>query len=86
LCNPPVRFAEFGLSPIQNLPPSGAHAPAGAVDFEIQHRHRGLEWRGFAPLAPVCGPLQRLRDLPGASHFEDARLEIERIASFRDLG
>ena len=34
-----------------------AQAFAGAVDFEIEHRHRGAERRGFTPMAGFGGPL-----------------------------
>jgi hypothetical protein len=58
----------------------------GAIDVEVQHRHRRLIRRAFAPFAMVGGAFERERDLAGIFRFENSSFEIECVAMLRDFG
>src|SRR5204863_7287023 len=45
------RPAQFALGPFEHALLAGAQAPAGAVDVEVEHRHRGLIRGRLAALA-----------------------------------
>src|SRR4051794_23635650 len=53
---------------------------AGAVDIEGQHRKRRTIGAAFAARTVLRRTLQRRRNLLRARQFEDALLEIERVA------
>ena len=57
----------------------------GTVDIEVEHRHRRPERFGLAAPASFGRPLQRFGDPARAVLFEDAPVEIERVARFRDV-
>jgi len=45
------HVSQFVFCPFQDALLSLRKVFAGAVDVEIQHRHRRLVWRAFAPFA-----------------------------------
>ena len=63
----------------------GAQALAGAVDVEVEHGHGGLIGRGLPPLAPKRRATERGGHRSRAALFEDAGLEVQRIAGLGDV-
>jgi hypothetical protein len=70
-----VSFGGF-----ERLPPVSAHVFAGPIDVKCQHRHCRMERRRLAPLAALCGPLQRPRYLDWIVALKDVCLKIKSIA------
>ena len=69
----------------QDLPPLVRQIAPGAVDVQVQHRHRRLVGAGFAPGARFGRVFERTSDPLGIVFVEHARLEVERVALARDL-
>ncbi len=58
---------------------------AGAVDVEIEHRHGRLEGAGLAAGAGFGRAFEGAGDGRGVFLRENALLEVERVALFRDF-
>src|SRR5262249_38259997 len=75
--------AELGFHPRKNALLLPRQTAPGPIDIEIQHGHRRLKRRSFAPSAPLGGALQRERDPSRVGRGKNARLQIEGIARLR---
>jgi hypothetical protein len=75
---------QFGLRPFQPIALGLGQGFAGAVDVECQHRKRGAVGAAFAARAMLRRALEGSSDLLRIGQFEDAALEIKRIAFPRD--
>src|SRR5438067_656394 len=64
--------AQLVLRACQRPPSRGAQLAAGAIDVEVEHRHRRTERIGLAPTASLGGPLERARDLRRIGALEHA--------------
>src|ERR1700755_1237209 len=71
---------QLDLGALQPLALSLRQRLAGTVDIECQHRQRRAVGAGLAARTVFSRALQRGRDLLRAGEFEDALLEIERVA------
>src|SRR5215831_11141820 len=79
------RLPQLALGALEHPLLRGAQALAGAVDVEIEHRHGGLVGRGLPPLAPEGRAPERGGHGSRATQLEDARLEVQGVAGFRDV-
>ena len=77
--------AQLDFCLIEDTSALGREASAAAIDVEIEHRHRRLEWRGFASVTREGRALERDGDLLRGSLSEDAVLQVKRITSAHDL-
>jgi hypothetical protein len=58
-------LAQLAFSRLQAAPVNGSERPAGAVDVEVQHRHRRLELRPLRAPASAHRRSQAASDRPG---------------------
>lgn len=79
----PKRLPQVVLGVFENAPLFLRQVFPGAIDVEIQHRHRGLIRRALATCTQLSGAFQRERDLARIFCFEDIGLEIKRVAALR---
>ncbi len=82
---PVIQLPQFVLGLFERLPLLLRKALTGTVDVEVEHGHRGAERFGLSAPASFGRPLQRFGDLAGTILLEDAPVEIERVARFRDV-
>ncbi|CAG9220880.1 hypothetical protein BCAR13_420158 [Paraburkholderia caribensis] len=79
------RFAQLAFGLLQRALARFGQVAACAVDIEVQHRHRGLIRRAFAPFAMRRRAFQRLRDFIGSPGFEDVLFDVHRVAGFHHV-
>src|SRR5882762_6374346 len=81
---PSVKFPELPFRAVESLALRAREALSGAIDVEVEHRHRRAERRALAALAALGRALERSRYRARAALREDAALEIERVARAHD--
>jgi hypothetical protein len=80
-----IEFPKLVLCFLKDLQLRWRKLPAGAVDVEVEHRHRRGKGGRLPPLAVVSGPLQGLSDLVGIIPRKDTWLEVESAAGISHL-
>jgi hypothetical protein len=76
----PEQFPQLDLRLLQDATPLGGETSAASIDLKIEHGHRRLKWRGFAPVTLERRAAQRQRDLPWTPFGKDAAFQVERVA------
>src|SRR5205823_6107199 len=79
-----VEVSKFVLGALEHLALLRRERASGAIDVEVEHRHRRAKRCAFAPFATFGRSLERARYGARAAVGKDAMLEIERVARAHD--